>query len=174
PDSAALSNLVDALLENGAAFEFSARTDHHPSVAVSGSVVGSRAAIFLRPEEGSPELERDLKSLLEAMPVPVWIRSRDLSLTWANKAFLAATGSGSIEKARKSDPRLIRAERDLIESAIEGKDVLGERRYCVIEGRRRALSVDILRLPSERVAGVALDVTESAQAEGQLRLLTEA
>jgi PAS domain-containing protein len=174
PDSAALSNLVDALLENGAAFEFSARTDHHPSVAVSGSVVGSRAAIFLRPEEGSPELERDLKSLLEAMPVPVWIRSRDLSLTWANKAFLAATGSGSIEKARKSDPRLIRAERDLIEAAIEGKDVLGERRYSVIEGRRRALSVDILRLPSERVAGVALDVTESAHAEGQLRLLTEA
>jgi PAS domain-containing protein len=174
PDSAALSNMVDGLLENGAAFELSVRTDRHPSVSISGSVVGSRAAIFLRPEEGSPEFERDLKSLLEDLPVPVWIRGRDLSLTWANKAFLAATGSSSLDRARRSDPRIIRAERDLVEAAIEGRDVLGERRYSVIDGRRRALSVDVMRLPSERVAGVALDVTESSQAEGQLRLHNEA
>ncbi|MBL6852944.1 MAG: PAS domain-containing protein [Alphaproteobacteria bacterium] len=174
PDSAALTNMVDALLESGAPFDMRARTERHPSVAVRGSIVGSRAAVFLHPEEGSPALERDLKSLLEAMPVPVWIRGRDLSLTWANRAFLAATGSGSLEKARKADPRIVRAERDLVEAALEGRDVLNERRYSVIDGRRRALSVDVLRLPSERVAGVALDVTESAQAEGQLRLMTEA
>lgn len=174
PDSAALNNLVDALLESGTVFELSVRTERHPSVVVQGSVVGSRAAIFLRPEEGSPALERDLKSLLEAMPVPVWIRGRDHSLTWANRAFLAATGSPSLEKARKADPRIVRAERDLVDAALEGKDVLNERRYSVIDGRRRALAVDVMRLPSERVAGVALDVTESAQAEGQLRLVTEA
>jgi len=173
-DSAALTNMVDALLEGGTVFEVRVRTERHPSVIVQGSVVGSRAAVFLRTEEGSPALERDLKSLLEAMPMPVWIRGRDLSLTWANRAFLAATGSGSLEKARKADPRIVRAERDLVEAALEGKDVLNERRYSVIDGRRRALAVDVMRLPSERVAGVALDVTESAQAEGQLRLVTEA
>ena len=174
PDSAMLADKVDALLEGGSAFEVSVRTERHPSVAVQGCVVGSRAAIFLRPEEGSPELERDLTFLLEAMTVPVWIRNRDLSLAWANRAFLAATGAGALASARRSDPRIVRAERDLVETALEGKDVLGERRYSVIEGRRRALSVDILQLPSERVAGMALDVTESAHAEGQLRLATEA
>lgn len=174
PDSPMLADRVDALLEGGSVFEIRVRTERHPGVVVQGSVIGSRAAIFLRAEEGSPELERDLTFLLEAMPVPIWIRGRDLSLTWANRAFLAATGTGSLANARKSNPRIVRAERDLVETALEGKDVLGERRYSVIDGRRRALSVDILRLPSERVAGVALDVTESAQAEGQLHLAAEA
>jgi len=173
-DSAMLTDKIDALLEGGSSFEVSARTARHPSVAVQGSVVGSRAAIFLRPEQGSSELQRDLTFLLESIPVPVWVRNRDLSLTWANPAFLSATGAGSLENARRSDPRIVRAERDLMEAALEGADVLGERRYSVIEGRRRALAVDILRLPSERVAGMALDVTESAHAEGQLRLVTEA
>jgi PAS domain-containing protein len=174
PDSAVLSGKMDALLESGTVFDLSVRTERHPSVVVQGRVVGSRAAIFLRAEEGSPELERDLQAVLEALPVPVWIRNRDLSLTWANRAFLAATGTATLEKARRTDPRIIRAERDLIETALEGKDVFGERRYSVIDGRRRALSVDVLRLPSARAAGIALDVTQSAQAEGQLRLAAEA
>ncbi|HEY0300081.1 MAG TPA: PAS domain-containing protein [Rhizomicrobium sp.] len=174
PDSVALAEKMKGLLEGGAPFALSARTRVNTVVAVHGCVVGSRAAIFLRIEESSSELDRDLRAILEAMPVPIWIRDRALTLTWANRAFLAATGAGTLEKAMRSEVRLVRAERDLVSTALEGKDVLGERRYTVVEGRRRAMSVDMLRLPSAQVAGVAVDVTESALAEGQLKLSTDA
>lgn len=174
PDSTALAGRVDALLEGGVPFETHARTARHPSVEVKGCVVGSRAALFLRVDEEASELDRDLKAVLEALPAPVWIRDRKLALTWANRAFVTATGSGSCENALKSDPRLVRAERDLMGAVLEGHDVIAERRYTQIEGRRRALSVDLLRLPSSGVAGIALDVTETAQAEGQLRLAADA
>ena len=173
-DSTRLAAKLDALIEGGTPFATTVRTTRHPGVSVKGCVIGSRAALFLRVEESVTELERDLKSVLEAMPVPVWIRNRKLALTWANRAFVTATASGTLENALKIDPRLVRAERDLASAVLEGNDVLNERRYTVIEGRRRALSVDLFRLPSAGVAGVALDVTESAQAEAQLKLSTDA
>ncbi len=173
-DSAHLAAKLDALIEGGTPFATTVRTARHPGVSVKGCVIGSRAALFLRIEEAVTDLERDLKSVLEALPVPVWIRNRKLALTWANRAFVTATGSGTLENALKTDPRLVRAERDLAGAVLEGNDVLNERRYTVIEGRRRALSVDMFRLPSARVAGIALDVTDSAQAEAQLKLSTDA
>ncbi|MEI9887777.1 MAG: PAS-domain containing protein [Rhizomicrobium sp.] len=174
PDATLLAAKMTGLLEGGAPFALAARTRVNTSVAIQGGIVGSRAAIFLRIEENSSALDRDLKAVLEALPAPVWIRNRALALTWANRAFLAATGAGTLEKAMQSDVHLIRSERDLVSTALEGHDVIGERRYTVVDGRRRALSVDMLRLPSAQVAGVALDVTESAQAEGQLQLSTDA
>jgi len=174
PDSTQLAAKLETLISGGSPFEALVRTARHPGVSVKGCVIGSRAALFLRAEEGVSPLERDLKSVLEAMPVPVWIRNRKLALTWANRAFVTATGSGTLENALKTDPRLVRGERDLASAVLEGSDVLNERRYTVIEGRRRALSVDLLRLPSSCVAGVALDVTDSAQAEAQLKLSTDA
>jgi len=175
PDSTALAAKLDALLESGSSFTLTARSRKKSSlIGIQGCVIGSRAAIFLRPEDGESALERGALAILEAIPVPVWIRDRDLSLRWANKAFLAATGSGSLETARKSDPRLVRGERDLASAALEGRDVVSERRYSVIDGRRRALTVDLLRLPQSQVAGIAIDVTDSAQAEGQLKLANEA
>ncbi|MEJ1968219.1 MAG: PAS-domain containing protein [Rhizomicrobium sp.] len=174
PDAASFSTKLNALMESGVPFSATARTAHHSSVVLEGCVVGSRAAVFMRVENGSPALERDLKSLLEAIPVPVWIRDGRRALTWANRAFLAATGTGSLANALRSDPRIVRAENDLVDAALEGKDVFGERRYSVIEGRRRALAIDVVRLPSAHVAGIALDVTESAQAEAQLKLASDA
>ncbi|MEI9991956.1 MAG: PAS-domain containing protein [Rhizomicrobium sp.] len=173
-DSAQLAAKLEGLLQGGTPFTAMVRTGRHPGVSVKGCVIGSRAALFLRVEEGVTELERDLKSVLEALPVPVWIRNRKLALTWANRAFVTATGSGTLEKALKTDPRLVRAERDLAGAVLDGNDVLNERRYTVTEGRRRALSVDMFRLPSTSVAGVALDVTDSAHAEAQLKLSTDA
>jgi PAS domain-containing protein len=174
PDSAAFAAKLSGLLECGAPFAAKVRTRVNKSVAIQGSVVGSRAAIFLRIEECTSELESDLRAILEAMPVPVWIRNRAFALTWANRAFLTATGVGTLDKALHSDVRLIRGERDLVLNVFEGRDVFGERRYTVVDGHRRALSVEMTCLPSAHVAGVAIDVTESAQAEGHLKLTTEA
>jgi len=173
-DSAQLAPKLEGLIKGGAPFAVTVRTARRPGVSVKGCVIGSRAALFLRVEEAVTDLERDLKSVIEAMPVPVWIRNRKLALTWANRAFVTATGSGTLENALKADPRLIRAERDLAGAVLEGNDVLNERRYTVIEGRRRALSVDLFRLPSACVGGVALDVTDTAHAEAQLKLSTDA
>ncbi|MEJ0042175.1 MAG: PAS domain-containing protein [Rhizomicrobium sp.] len=109
-DSAQLAAKLEALLQGGTPFAATVRTARHPGVSVKGCVIGSRAGLFLRVEEGVTELERDLKSIIEALPVPVWIRNRKLALTWANRAFVTATGSGTLENALKTDPRLVRAE----------------------------------------------------------------
>jgi PAS domain-containing protein len=116
----------------------------------------------------------DLKAALDAMPVPAWIRGRDAALLWGNRAFLSASGAATLAEALKSDAKLIQSEGDLVASVLEGGDIGGIRRYAVIDGRRQALSVDLMRLPGGQVAGIALDVTPTAQAQAQLRLTAEA
>jgi PAS domain-containing protein len=174
PDSTALAAKLDALLETGQPFLTDARTARHSFVSVQGSVVGSRAALFLSIENGASELDRALKGVLETMPAPVWIRDKSLDLVWANRAFLAATGSASLDAARETNPQLVRTERDLVSAALEGRDVVGERRYTMIDGRRRALSMDLTRLAGAQVAGFALDVTDTAQGSAQLTLAADA
>ncbi|MEI9995573.1 MAG: PAS-domain containing protein [Rhizomicrobium sp.] len=173
-DSTTLAARMKSLLEAGAPFVLTARTAIHQGVAVQGCVVGSRAAIFMRIEDETTGRARDFQTMLEAIPMPLWIRDRSFALTWANRAFLGTIGAITLDAARRSDQRLVRSERDLVGAVLEGNDVMGERRYAVVEGRRRALSVDMVRLPSAQVAGMALDVTETAQAEAQIRLDADA
>ena len=115
-------------------------------------------------------LERDLEAIVQAISMPVWIRGPDSELVWANEAFLSASGAETLAGARQSGAKLIQAERDLAASVVESGNIFGERRYAVIGGRRHALAVDLVRLPGERVAGIALDVTQTVQAEAQLHL----
>ncbi|HEY0105559.1 MAG TPA: PAS-domain containing protein [Rhizomicrobium sp.] len=173
-DSTRLAAALDALMTGGSAFALAVRTAQHVAVSVHGCVVGSRAAVFLRTQGGSAGLEDGFKAVAEALPAPVWIRDGRLHLLWANRAFLAATGAPTLEDALGADTLLMPAERDLAAAALEGNDVFAERRYAVIGGRRRALSIDMLRLDGGKVVGIALDVTDAAQAEAQLRLAADA
>ncbi len=173
-DAPLVAAKMEGLIGSGTPFTLTARTAKNPSVAMQGCVVGSRAAIFLRAQEGPSSVERELRAIVEALPMPVWIRDGALALTWANRAFLAASGSTTLEEAMRTDARLSGADRELAGAVLEGNDVIAERRYAVIAGQRRALSIDMMRVAGSHVAGVATDVTEAAQAEARLGLVRDA
>lgn len=174
PDAAVLAAKLETLLASGTAFTLSLRTASLPQVTVRGCAVGSRAAVFFRVDKTSAEPEADFCAALEALPQPAWIRNKHLVLTWANRAFLAATGSATLRDAQLSNAGLDSSERDLARAASEGADIVGARRYAVIEGERRALSIDIRRLPDKSVAGFAVDTTELARSQAKLQLSADA
>lgn len=170
PDAPVLAAKLETLLANGTAFSTFVRTASFPQVSVRGAAVGSRAAVFFRIDKDATEPEGDFTAVLDALPIPVWIRNRHLVLTWANRAFLAATGSATLRDALLSDAHLDRSERDLARGTTEGGDVVAVRRFAVIQGERRALSIDMRRLRDKSVASFALDHTDVAKAEAKLQL----
>ncbi len=174
PDAVTLASRLESLLASGAAFTLNVRTASFPVVSVRGCAVGSRAALFFRVDRKAEEPEADFCSALDSLSVPAWIRNKHLVLTWANRAFLAATGAATLRDAQLSDAALDPSERDLARTASEGADVVGARRYAVIDGERRALSLDLRRLPDKSVAGFAIDETMLARAEAKRQLNEEA
>jgi PAS domain-containing protein len=174
PDASALAARLESLLATGTGFTVNARTASFPSICVRGNAVGSRAALFFRIDKSAHEPDVDFAAALDALPVPVWIRNRHLVLAWANRAYLSATGAATLRDAQLSDACLDHSERDLARTASEGADVSDARRYAMIAGERRALSIDMRHLPDRSVAGLALDTTDLARAEARLQLSVDA
>ncbi len=170
-DAVTIAGALDALLKSGTGFEFCVRKPGSGTIAVRGAVVARRAVVFLR-DLGLADLAIDYRAALDALSTPVWIRGRDLALRWGNRSFLAAMGKARDLSA--PDAAIERSEPDLAAVARDGADVADARRYAAVGGTRRALSLNLTRLPDGSVAGCALDVTETAQAEARLRLTCEA
>ena len=174
PDAATLAAKLESLIATGGAFTLRLRTASFPVVTVRGCAVGSRAAVFFRVDKDAAEPESDFCATMDALPMPVWIRNKHMVLTWANRAFLTATASPTLRDALLSDASLDRSERDLARAASDGADIESARRYIVIGGERRALTIDMRRLPDKSVAGFATDVTDLVKVEARLQLNAEA
>ena len=174
PNAVPLAIKTTALIESGIAFALTVRTAGHPVITVRGLPIGSRAVVFFRIEEGMLNSDPNFRAALDAMPFAAWIRGRDLALQWANVAFLAATGTRSLDQALATDTALDRSELDLARSALEGNETFDARRYAVIGGKRRALELSVQRLAGSGVIGTAVDVTSAALAEAQLVLNADA
>ena len=174
PNAVPLAIKTTALIERGIAFALTVRTAGHPVITVRGQPIGSRAVVFFRIEEGMLDSDPNFRAALDSLPFAAWIRGRDLALQWANLAFLAATGTRSLDQALATDTALDRSELDLARSAIEGNETFDARRYAVIGGKRRALELSVQRLAGSGVIGTAVDVTSAALAEAQLVLNADA
>lgn len=174
PDAATLAVKLEDLLAAGTGFTATVRTANFPHVNVRGCAVGSRAAVFFRIDKTGAEPDADFAAVLDALPLPVWLRNKHLVLTWANRTFLTATGTATLRDALLKDASLDRSERDLARAAGEGHDTTAARRYAVINGERRSLALDLKRLPDRSIAGFALDVTAQARAESRLQLSVDA
>lgn len=170
PDATLLASVIDALLGNGAAFSLIARTPGDRVVAARGYPIGNRAVIYLRETDHTADSDFDYHAVSQALPVPIWLRGRDLRLRWANRAYLTAAGAASLEQAVLANTALDETERELAHAAREGEDVTEVRHHAVVGGRRRALSITMRQLPDTNLVGSAIDVTEAVQAEAKLEL----
>lgn len=165
PDGTTLATALEGLRKDGSTFWLRVRYGNS-CLVVRGRPIGRHAAIFLHPEVSMSEI--DHKAILEALPIPVWLRDADLRLCWANDAFVEAVGASSLENATTLGSPLDRSERDLALAARDAAKPVTAKRYAVVQGVRRALSLSSHPLPEGHIIGSAIDLTGAAEERGRL------
>ncbi len=173
PDAPQLSAALDGLAAQGTPFALTCRTSEGRSLALRGRPAGGHLAVFLEPEGRESAHGPDFRGALDAIPVPAWIRGKDLSLIFVNRAFLAASG-GTEDAALAANLAFDRSERDLAATAHSGSETVEAKRYATLAGQRRALTFTLAPLADGSIAGAALDVTGVAEAEARLQAHIEA
>src|SRR4051812_26023026 len=93
PESLQLSAALDALGATGAPFALTCNTAEFGSVSARGRPSGGYLTLFLEAQDQSAGDARDWRAALNAIPVPAWIRGKDLALSFVNRAFLTALGT---------------------------------------------------------------------------------
>ena len=165
-NSAALSKALAFLNQNGTAFRLNVETDTGESVALRGEPVGSMTAVWVERGRGT---QTDFRTVLDAIPVPVWVRDSSCLLRWGNRAFLGAIGRTNLETAVTDQTSLERTEPDLAAAARSEREPSEARRFVVVGGQRRALALTHARLANGEIVGTAIDVTDLANAEARLQ-----
>ncbi len=173
-DAMALSQAIDALAENGTAFDLCAHDRDRRRITLRGRAVGSMAAIWLEPEAAEKSDAIDFRAVLDALPVPVWLRDKALALVWGNSAFLADTGAGNVEAAVAAQSALDKSERELAGAARGEGRTSDATRFCSVGGQRRELAFTHAPLETGGIVGTAIDITDISAAETRLRKHVEA
>jgi PAS domain-containing protein len=173
PDARSLALAVVGLQRGQTAFRLVARGPADEAIAVRGVSVCGRPTLFAR-TIGSVADTLDFRAALDAIPLPVWLKGPDLRLRWANRCFLAAVEASGLKTAVASNVVLTKSESELFVSVRDGGIGIEARRYAMIEGERRAVSLRLARLPDSNVAGIAIDMTELVRAEARLKLNNDA
>jgi signal transduction histidine kinase len=163
-----LSTALDGLSDRGTAFALIVHDTLERRIAVRGRAVGGMAALWIEPEAAATTSALDFRAVLDALPVPVWLRDKALSLIWGNRAFLAAVGARDVEAASREQAALEKSERDLAASARAQGRAMEAKRFAVVAGSRRALAISEVPLATG-VVGTANDVTDVAAGEARLQ-----
>ncbi len=122
----------------------------------------------------APNTEVQFRAILELIPEPVWIRNQLLELTWANEAFVAATGASTLKDAIASNAMLDQSEHELARLALSGQDAARTVYQTASDGRIKVYALDMRQLPDFGVAGIAIDITDATRAKSELQLKSDA
>ncbi|MBV8978559.1 MAG: PAS-domain containing protein [Alphaproteobacteria bacterium] len=168
-DALELSRALDGLSERAESFSLTARDRNGHAIHLRGRAVGAAAAVWIEPERASKSSSPDFRAVLDAVPVPVWLRDRALSLVWANRAYAEAGGAADAEAAVKAQIFLEKSEADLAATARNTGAMQESRRFAVVNGQRRALSFTHQPIAGGTIVGSAVDVTDLVQADAKLQ-----
>jgi PAS domain-containing protein len=108
-----------------------------------------------------------LRALIDALPMPVWLRDEDLSLLMVNRAYAVAVDAASAEAAATNQielasDNLVREARALAARARAAGEPRSEQFHLVLSGERRLASVTEVPLAvgeTLMTAGFAQDQT---------------
>jgi signal transduction histidine kinase len=183
PKSAgALKGALEALFERGRSFSLILRTRAGGHLEADGRAAAGRAVLRLRDVAGYKRdlgrimevhqaLARDIgsaRALLDALPMPVWLKGRDGRLTWVNKAYAAAVEAASEAEVIEKQLELLESRQRLgVSRALAKGEVYRERLQLIVGKDRKAHDVIVLAL-EEATAGAAIDVAELESAQGEL------
>jgi len=182
PSAEALKASLDRLFAEGQAFNIFLRTRAGDHVEADGRAAGARAILRLRDVAGAKsdlvrilDMHRQLaadiatsRGLLEALPMPAWIRGADKRLGWVNHAYVTAVEardaaeviSGQIELL---DPR----QRLAVTSELANGGTCRRREVLNIAGQRKTHQVIAVPI-NATVAAIAIDVADLESAKGEL------
>ena len=120
-----------------------------------------------------------LIGLIEAAPMPMWFRDKDMRIQLVNQAYVEAVGAGSAEAVVQSQIELLEADGDKTPAAIARETLTAQAKNertvaATIHGARRTLRISDLPLGKEGVAGYAFDIEEQQQVRREFRAYRDA
>lgn len=168
PDATQLSQALDNLGANGVPFELTVFDKNERKIAARGRAVGGMAGVWLE-EQKVEQRKVDFEAILNALPVPVWLRDKALALHWGNLAFVSSSGEANLAAALAHQVSLDKSERDLASNARSQQQMTTSRRFAVVGGHRRALEFTHTPLDDGGIVGTAVDATDVSTAEAKLQ-----
>lgn len=168
-EATGLSQALDALAETGQPFALTAHDESGQAIQMRGRAVGGFAAVWLEKEATAETASSNLNALLDALPIPVWLRDKTLSLAWVNRAYANAVGAENSDAVITNQIALEKSERDIASTARTEGEAVEARRFAIVGGERRALSLTDTPLAGGRVLGSAIDITDILNAEAKLQ-----
>lgn len=110
------------------------------------------------------QLKRDVKqfsSILNLLPVPVWLRGADGAIRYCNMAYSEAAEESPEHKAEHETLELHPQARTLGKTALESNATQTDRRHIIIGGARKLYQfTEIPLMPDGVTVGIAQDATE--------------
>lgn len=180
-DSASiLHDSLKDLRQSGNAFNLGVKTKSGDLLEADGRAAGGLAILRFRPLAGerrqaiesqydalklSKQVER-LSAILDAAPLPIWIKNQGGTLSWINRAYVQATEQSDGDATIKANITLIKNDAIDTEYADVKQGLLGRAR-AVNAGSMRTFNVYEVDLSIGRT-GFAVDVTPQEAAEKEL------
>lgn len=194
PQSAqSFENAVMRLRQKAESFDLTVETQGGSLIEVQGrasgphafvrfvGLSGDRAALAALESQHTKLLETTdtMKSLLEALPFPVWLRDRQGNLTWANNAYVTAVDGDSLDTVSDENRHLLDsntrqhvAARHADAGERRETSKFRERLPATISGDRRMMDVSEV-VHQAGSAGMAVDMSEVEEVQSNLRRILE-
>lgn len=184
----AIEHAVVALRARGEGFAMTLEALSGRHFEAEGRAIGGRAILRLKEVTGATralaelraahdKLNQDiapLRTLIEALPSPIWSRDSAGRLGWVNPAYVGAVEAKDAEDALARQLELLDrpAREELVRTRASGTSYAA-RVPVVVAGQRRVL--DILDLPARGgSAGIGIDMTEVEGMRTELSHMVEA
>jgi signal transduction histidine kinase len=173
---------LDRLFTEGRPFSIILKTKSGEHLDADGRAAGGRAVLRLRDVAGYRRdlsriidqhqwLARDIRSgraLLNALPMPVWLKGADGRISWVNKAYVAAVeAAGEDEVIERQIELLESRQRQALTRRLAPGVPYRDRLALVVGGERKPHDVIVLPL-EDGTAGAAIDVAAIESAKGEL------
>lgn len=120
-----------------------------------------------------------LVGLIEAAPVPMWFRGRDMQLQLVNQAYVDAVGASDAASVIEGQVELLEEDEgtspaERARGVFESGEADARTTTATIHGARRTLKVSDQPLGREGVTGYAIDIEEQQQVRREFRAFREA
>lgn len=184
----AMEHAVDRLREAGEGFRLTLATATGRTVEVMGRAIGGQAIVRIRELSGVRmelaelgilhnrllEETAALRAFTADMPLPVWARRGNGTLSYANAAYARATDAASAADAMERNLELLdRDEREVMARSLTDTGTFAARVPVVSGGQRRIFDIHALSVAGGS-AGIAVDATEAADLRAALVRMADA
>ncbi|MEL6291680.1 MAG: ATP-binding protein [Pseudomonadota bacterium] len=173
---------LDALFEDGRAFNLFLKTAEGGDLEADGRAAGSRAVLRFRDVAGYKHdlvhlIERHRRmagdietsrNLLNTLPMPVWLRDDRGRIGWVNDAYIAAVEAADEAEVTGRQIELLETrQRNDLAADLAKSEMVRKRMPIIVGGERKAH--EVVAVPTDgSQAFVAIDVAELENKQGEL------